>query len=262
MYLTTAIEAAKSAGAILMAGLNKLTQDQIVQKQECDFVTEIDTRSEKAIIQHITSRYPDHHIHAEESGHSESNNPFQWIIDPLDGTKNYIHGFPMFAVSIALMVEKELKLGVILDPVHDELFYAEINKGAYLNDKPIHVSQTDNFSQSLLGTGFPFRAKHLTEKYFTTMAELFGHISDFRRPGAAALDLAYVACGRLDGFWEILLNPWDIAAGTIMIEEAGGTVTDLFGADSHLTTGNIVASNSLIHQNIVTRLTPAFEDVF
>lgn len=261
MYLQAAIDAANIAGSILMNGLNKLDVTQISKKQAFDFVTETDKASEQKIIEYIKSKHPDHHILAEESGDNLNKSRYCWIIDPLDGTKNYIHGFPMFAVSIALMFDEELIVGVVLDPVHKELFHAQKGQGAFLNGEPIRVSQRDNFSECLLGTGFPFRAKHLTEPYFKTLIQLFNMISDFRRPGAAALDLAYVACGRLDGFWELLLNSWDIAAGTLIIEEAGGVVTDLLGGSTHLKTGNIVASNKLIHEHILHFVTPAFKNI-
>lgn len=261
MYLQTAIAAARIAGETLLQGLNTLHSSQIAKKMEFDYVTEVDKRSEEKIIEHIRSQYPEHEILAEESGTSQRRSDYRWIIDPLDGTKNYIHGFPMFAVSIALAFEEQLIVGVIFDPVHQELFHAERGKGAFLNDKPIAVSETRSFHESLLGTGFPFRGKHLTEKYFEAFIQMFHRVSDFRRPGAAALDLAYLACGRLDGFWEILLNTWDIAAGTLIIEEAGGKVTDLFGGNTHLQTGNIVASNARIHDAILEIVRPTFHGI-
>ncbi len=198
----------------------------------------------------IHERHPEHAILAEESGGIAETRDYLWVIDPLDGTKNYIHGFPVFAVSIALQFKNELQVGVVFNPVRDELFYAEKGKGAFLNDAPINVSATADFSQCLLATGFPFRAKHLTEPYLAIFKELFYQVSDFRRAGAAAIDLAYVACGRLDGFWELTLNPWDIAAGILLIEEAGGKVTDLWDGNTYLKKGHIVASNGLIHEQI------------
>jgi len=250
-FLKTAIEAARIGGRILNDNLQSRADRQIDRKQQFDFVTQVDTESEAAIIDFITQRHPDHTILAEESGSSDNTaSAYRWIIDPLDGTKNYIHGFPTFAVSIALQHHSNIVVGAILDPLRDELFYAEKGSGAFMNEQSIRVSNSSDLSQCLLATGFPFRAKHLTTPYFEAFISLFHKVSDFRRAGAAALDLAYVACGRLDGFWEITLNPWDVAAGTLIIAEAGGKVTDLWGGNSHLQNGHIVASNVLIHDEI------------
>jgi len=259
-FLETAIEAAHLGGKILMESLSDLESKQVQRKQEFDFVTQVDHRSEEAIVKLIQERHPDHSILAEESGGSKEEQDYLWIIDPLDGTKNYIHGFPIFAISIALQFKTELRVGVVFDPVRNELFYAEKDKGAFLNNDTIKVSQTTDFSECLLATGFPFRAKHLTEPYLDTFKELFYQVSDFRRAGAAAIDLAYVACGRLDGFWELMLNSWDIAAGALLIGEAGGKVTDLWGGSTHLKKGNIVASNGLIHEQITEATSNNFKD--
>jgi myo-inositol-1(or 4)-monophosphatase len=248
-FLQTAIEAARLSGKIL---IEKLSQRRtIARKQEFDFVTEVDRQSENAIIEFIRQRHPQHGFFAEESGGAGQQSDYLWIIDPLDGTKNYIHGFPMFAVSIALAHRGSLLVGVVLDPLRGELFHAERQVGAFLNGQRIQVSRNRDLSQCLIGTGFPFRAKHLTEPYFKAFISLFHNISDFRRAGAAALDLAYVACGRLDGFWEVTLNAWDIAAGALLIAEAGGKITDLWGGDSHLHGGHVAASNGLIHSAIL-----------
>jgi len=249
-FLETAIEAARLGGKILMESLGDLETKQVQRKQEFDFVTQVDHRSEQAIVKLIRERHPEHSILAEESGIKEEEQDYLWSIDPLDGTKNYIHGFPVFAVSIALQLKNELQVGVVFDPLRNELFHAEKDNGAFLNNDPIKVSETTDFSECLLATGFPFRAKQLTEQYLDTFKELFYQVSDFRRAGAAAIDLAYVACGRLDGFWELMLNPWDTAAGVLLIEEAGGKVTDLWGGSTHLKKGHIVASNRLIHEQI------------
>lgn len=249
-FLNTAIQAARLGGNILMEGLTDLKTKHVQRKQEFDFVTEVDHRSEEAILKLIREYHPQHSILAEESGGEKEEQDYLWIIDPLDGTKNYIHGFPVFAVSVALQFNSELQVGVIFDPIRNELFHAEKGKGAFLNGESIKVSETANFSQCLLATGFPFRAKHLTEPYLDIFKELFYRISDFRRAGAAAIDLAYIACGRLDGFWELILNSWDIAAGALLIKEAGGKVTDLWGGETYLKNGHIVASNGLIHEQI------------
>ncbi len=258
MFLETAIEAAQIGGKIIMDNLTSQERQQISRKQKFDFVTKVDHMSEKAILDFIRTRHPYHGFLAEESGGTIEKQGYLWLIDPLDGTKNYIHGFPMFAVSIALMHDGDLIAGAIFDPVRNEMYHAEKNKGAFLNSKPIKVSDTQDFSRCLLATGFPFRAKHLTETYCEAFKKLFHEASDFRRAGSAALDLAYLACGRIDGFWEVTLNPWDIAAGTLLIEEAGGKVTDLWGKSTHLQCGHVVASNGLIH----TRITSVAGDVF
>jgi myo-inositol-1(or 4)-monophosphatase len=249
-FLQTAIDAARVSAKILLDGLKSENRRRIERKQEFDFVTEVDRQSEKAIIDFIRQRHPQHGIFAEESGGAGNQNEYLWIIDPLDGTKNYIQGFPMFSVSIALQHRGDLLVGVVLDPLRDELFHAQRHGGAFLNGQPIHVSDNGDLSQSLIGTGFPFRAKHLTGAYLDTLSALFPKISDFRRAGSAALDLSYIACGRLHGFWEVTLNIWDMAAGVLLIKEAGGKITDLWGGDTHLQCGHIVASNGLIHDII------------
>ncbi|MFQ5863996.1 MAG: inositol monophosphatase family protein [bacterium] len=261
MFLETAKEAARLGGKIVMESLKSQERMQIDRKQRFDFVTQVDHRSEAAILDFIKERHAGHSILAEESGGTQKAKGYLWLVDPLDGTKNYIHGFPMFAVSVALMCEGQLLVGAVLDPVRNELFYAEKGKGAFLNETSIHVSKTNDLSQCLLATGFPFRAKHLTDSYFEAFTKLFHQVSDFRRAGAAALDLAYLACGRLDGFWEITLNPWDIAAGAILIEEAGGKVSDLWGGDTHLKTGNIVASNGIIHDEVTKVVGQVFRNI-
>lgn len=260
-FLNTAFEAAELAGTILSEHLTSDRRRQVDRKQRFDFVTEVDRQAEAAILDLLRRKHPEHHILAEESGGYQKREGYVWVVDPLDGTKNFIHGFPIFAVSVALLHDGEILLGVVHDPVRKEWFHAERGRGAYLNGAPIGVSETEDLSQCLLGTGFPFRAKHLSERYFSAFVELFHIVSDFRRAGAAALDLAYLACARLDGFWEVTLNPWDIAAGTLLIEEAGGQVTDIWGGDTHLTCGHIVASNGIIHEHITRVVGPAFENL-
>ena len=259
-HLETAIEAARIGGKILIKNLSSPKRKRVARKQQFDFVTQVDHLSERAIIEFISRRHPRHSILAEESGGQKQGDGYLWIIDPLDGTKNYIHQFPIFGVSVALMRDGELLVGAILDPIRNELFYAEKDKGAFLN-KPIHVSARKDFSLYLLATGFPFRAKQLTSPFFEAFKALFLQVSDFRRAGAAALDLAYVACGRLDGFWEVTLSPWDIAAGTLLIKEAGGKVTDIWGEDRFLQTGHIVASNGQHHDKITEVTKDAFRDL-
>lgn len=220
---------------------------QIEAKQHHDFVTEIDKRSEESIIRSIQRAFPDHAILAEESGQGQSSSACRWIIDPLDGTTNFIHGVPMFAVSIALEVEGELKVGVVYEPVRRELFTAEKGKGAFLNNRRITVSTTAERSRCLLATGFPFRNYELLDDYLSIFKSFMVQTSGIRRPGSAALDLCYLACGRFDGFWELNLKPWDIAAGALIIKEAGGRITDFAGGHHFLNKGNVIGSNASIH---------------
>jgi len=249
--LQTAIEAARIGGKILMENYGKIDPATVERKRASDFVTQIDQQSEKAIISHILSRFPDHGILGEESGKAEAKSPYRWIIDPLDGTTNYIHAYPAFAISIAVEVEGEIQLGVIYDPLREDLFTAERGKGAYYNNKPIHVSHRSHFSDALLATGFPFRAKELLDVYLESFAIFFQQVKGIRRGGSAALDLAYLACGRFDGFWELKLGTWDIAAGCLLVEEAGGKVGDLLGGQNHLKTGDIVAANPYLFDEMV-----------
>ncbi len=260
MFLATAVEAARIGGRVLNGNLHSAARRDVSQKQAFDFVTQVDLLSEKAIIDFIRSRHPGHDILAEESGAHAGESEYQWIIDPLDGTKNYIHGFPVFAVSVALRKGREMLVGAVLDPTRDELFSAEKGKGAFLNDDAIHVSASADLAASLIATGFPFRAKHLAKPYFSAFTSIFQRVSDLRRAGAAALDLAYVACGRTDGFWEIGLNLWDIAAGALLVSEAGGKVSDIFGGEDHCRTGNIIASNAHTHGSLVQLVQAPFRD--
>lgn len=244
--INIAIEAARAAGNIIMRGLDRLDTIKIAQKKPNDFVTEIDQRAEREIISIIHKAYPKHSILAEESGRQDGND-YEWIIDPIDGTRNFIHGFPHFAVSIALAYKNKIEHGVIYDPVRQELFTASRGKGAQLNSHRIRVSQRKTLEECLLGTGFAYR--HV-EKTNTVPGKILQTIlpicADIRRAGAATLDLAYVACGRLDGFWELGLQRWDIAAGILLIKEAGGLVSDLEGGEDYLKTGNVVAANPII----------------
>jgi len=254
---TVAIEAAHEAGKILMAHLGKLHATQIDNKQKFDFVTVVDKQSEKKIIDIIRAVYPDHHFYAEESQKDEQGG-YRWIIDPLDGTTNYIHGYPVFSVSIGLEYEGEIILGVVFDPTRDELFVAEKGKGATLNDKPIHVSSIEMPKVSLLTTGFPFRSKKYIDYYQQSFKDLFSKMSGIRRCGSVALDFCYLAAGRCDGFWEIGLSPWDVAAGYLIIKEAGGVITDFAGGDNAVWSGNVVASNGKLQDEIIKIVQKAF----
>jgi myo-inositol-1(or 4)-monophosphatase len=251
--LNIAVSAARAAGKVIIRQINNVQDLSVNEKSRNDFVTEVDRQAEAVIIDVIHKYYPGHGILAEESGRSGSNSDENiWIIDPLDGTTNYLHGFPQYAVSIALQNKGVLKQGVIYDPLRDELFTASRGHGAYLNERRIRVSKQKHLQGALLGTGFPFREGARTGQYLETLKVFFAVTAGIRRAGAAALDLAYVACGRLDGFWEIGLKPWDMAAGVLLIEESGGLVSDFTGGDSFLATGAIIAANPDIHKEILT----------
>ena len=257
--IDVALLAAKKAGKIVADSLGKLQSEQIQSKDKFDFVTRVDKESEHAIIEILQTNFPNHSILAEETGASEKNSPYRWFIDPLDGTTNYIHNFPVCAVSIALEYMNEIILGVIYDPFRNELFRAEKNKGAFLNDTKITISKESDLSKCLVATGFPFKAKDKLELYWQTFSAIFQKVSDIRRAGSAALDLAYVACGRFEGFWEIKLSPWDIAAGDIIIREAGGKLTDITGKQNHILTGDVVATNGFIHEPILSIVSNVFK---
>jgi len=256
-FLDIAIKAARLAGQIIFSHLGKISKRDIGLKQASDFVTSVDRESEKIIIDTIKEYFPDHHFLAEESLKEFKKGRYCWIIDPLDGTTNYIHGYPVFSVSIALEFEGEIVLGVILDPLRNELFWTEKGTGAYLNCSSIEVSNI-NIRESLITTGFPFRSKEMIDPYLKLFKNIFLKVSDLRRAGSAALDLAYLACGRCDGFFELGLSPWDIAAGSLLIKEAGGIVTDFGGEDDYIWTGNIVAGNPAVHKEILREVRKVF----
>ena len=249
-----AVDLARRAGALLK---DKLNQKHDVQyKGDINLVTEADKMSEDLIIAAIRRRFPDHGILSEESPAITSAGKLRWIIDPLDGTTNYAHGFPFFCVSIALENDGEVILGVIYDPLREDVFVAERGKGAYLNEKKMAVSTVKELSRSLLATGFPYDIRESKENnldYFNAMAV---NVQAIRRAGAAALDLAYLAAGRFDGFWELKLKPWDTAAGCLLVTEAGGTVSNIEGGKWHLLSPGLVASNSLIHEQMIKVLSP------
>ncbi|MBC8185070.1 inositol monophosphatase [candidate division KSB1 bacterium] len=255
-----AIDAAKNAGKLIKNSLGTLSSENIQNKDVFDFVTNVDKESEQLIIDSIRKHFPDHEILAEESGKTGRKQVYRWIIDPLDGTTNFIHSYPNSAVSIALEENGTLILGVIYDPFRDELFYAEKGKGAFLNDRPIHVSKRSNLNQCLIATGFPFRNKDFLSLYWQVLSEIFLKVSGIRRTGSAALDLAHIACGRFDGFWELKLSPWDVAAGSVIIQEAGGKITDFAGENNHVWTGNVIASNNLVHDFLLEKVTNVFRE--
>lgn len=239
-----AVKAARAAGNIIVRAQDRLDTIQVSQKKPNDYVTDIDQQAEQEIIKVIRKAHPNHSILGEEGGHSPgSNDDYTWIIDPIDGTRNFIHGFPHFAVSIAIQRKGKIEHGVIYDPVRQELFSASKGKGARLNEHRIRVSKCSKLEESLLGTGFPYDQE---DTYVKTLQTLLPICGDIRHAGAATLDLAYVAAGRLDGFWQSDLKLWDIAAGILMIKEAGGLVCDIDGSDNCLKTGNVVAGNPKI----------------
>jgi myo-inositol-1(or 4)-monophosphatase len=243
-----AVRAARAAGNTIIRSLDRIGNIRVSEKKPNDYVTEIDQLVERDIIAVIQKAYPSHHILGEESGKIAGNqSDYVWIIDPIDGTRNFIHGFPQFAVSIAVSYKNKIEHGVIYDPVRDELFVASRGKGASLNSRRIRVSQRKALEDCLLGTGCPSRhSPELIEAYTNSIKAVLPLCGDVRRAGAATLDLAYVACGRLDGFWEANLNSWDIAAGAILIKEAGGIVCDFEGGEDYLKSGNIITGNPKI----------------
>lgn len=248
--VNTAVKAARRAGNIIMRHHDQLERLAIETKGRNDFVSEVDRQAEAEIIRTIHAAYPDHAILAEESGRQQGDDCL-WIIDPLDGTTNYLHGYPQFAVSIALQHGGRLEHAVVFDPLRNELFTASRGSRAQLNDRRMRVSQVANMKFALLGTGFPFRAEKRLETWINTFRVLLTHSSGVRRAGSAALDLANIACGRLDGFWEMGLSPWDMAAGALLIEEAGGLVGDFSGGQAFLDSGNIIAGNPQIYAKML-----------
>ena len=253
--LNTAVKAARRAGTIINRASQNLDILTVTEKAANDYASEVDHAAEEAIIRVLHEAYPAHSILAEESGAS-GKSEFQWIIDPLDGTTNFLHGFPQYAISIALAQKGVLSQAVIYDPVRNDLFTASRGRGAYLNDKRLRISKRIKLQQSLLGTGFPFREFSQIDAYLAMFRDLTQKTAGLRRAGSAALDLAYVAAGRLDGFWEFGLSPWDMAAGSLLITEAGGLVGDLEGNGGYLESGNIVAGNPKIFSQLVQALAP------
>ena len=245
--LNIAIRAARKAGSIInRAALDGGGGLKVTAKRANDFVTQVDQAAEEAIIGIVRHSYPDHGFLAEESGRSEGKAEYVWIIDPLDGTTNFIHGFPQYCVSIGVQHRGALAHAVVYDPLKNELFTASKGRGAFLNDRRIRVSKCLRLQDALVGTGFPYREIERIDLYVRQLKTLMTDASGVRRAGAAALDLAYVACGRLDAFWELGLSPWDMAAGALLIQEAGGLVGDLGGEGEYLDRGEIAAASPKI----------------
>lgn len=251
--LNIAIKAARRAGQIINRASLDIEKLKIEVKRQSDFVTEVDRAAEAAILDVLREAYPSHGILAEESGLAGTNpeSEYQWIIDPLDGTTNFIHGFPQYAISIALAHRGQVTQAVVYDTVRNEMFTASKGGGAFLNDRRIRVSKCLRLEEALIGTGFPYRAHEHIDTYLAIFKDLTRRSAGIRRPGAASLDLAYVACGRFDGFWEFGLSPWDIAGGALLISEAGGLVGDLAGNESYLQTGNVVAGTPKVFAQLL-----------
>ncbi len=254
--LNTAIKAARSAGSIINRASLDLDLLKVNTKSPNDFVTEVDHKAEAIIIETLLGAYPGHGILAEESGsvHGAKDSEFVWIIDPLDGTTNYTHGFPWFCVSIGLETAGDLVAGVIYNPLHDELFTTTRGGGAFCNGHRLRVSMRSPLQNTLLGTGFPYDCASDPANNFDNFIAFQKAARGIRRAGAAALDLAYVAAGRLDGFWELKLKPWDVAAGVLMVREAGGVVSTFDGSPYIIDMHRIVASNGLIHDEMTALL--------
>jgi myo-inositol-1(or 4)-monophosphatase len=242
--LNTAVKAARKAGTLINRASFDIDKLTIRRKRQNDFVSEVDEAAEDAIISVLREAYPSHGILAEESGKRDADADYVWVIDPLDGTTNFLHGFPQYCISIGLLHKGKPTQAVVFDPNRNELFTASKGVGAYLNDRRIRVSRTDKLEDALMATGFPFREVERLDDYMRMFRNVTMATSGIRRPGAAALDLAWVACGRVDGFWEIGLSPWDMAAGALLVREAGGLIGDLEGNEGFLDTGRVVATNS------------------
>jgi len=253
--LTIAVKAARRAGGIINRATRNLDIVAVQEKAANDFVSEVDREAEAAIIRTLREAYPDHSILAEESGAS-GKSEYRWIIDPLDGTTNFLHGFPQYAVSIALSHKEVVTQAVIYDPGRNDLFTASRGRGAFLNDQRMRVGKRA-LRFGLIGTGLPFKDQHAhLEAYLGMLRDVMKNSAGVRRAGSAALDLAYVATGRLDGFWEIGLSPWDIAAGALMITEAGGLIGDLEGEQTYLGSGNVVAGSPRVFAELLKTISP------
>lgn len=254
--LNTAIEAARRAGDLAMRYVKRLDELKVRSKSRNDFVTQVDLEAEQAIIEIIQARYPQHAIQGEETGIQEGDETV-WIIDPLDGTTNYLHGFPMFAVSIGVQVKGRMTVGVVYDPNRQELFTAIRGVGAQLDGRRMRVKNQQRLEGALIGTGFPYR---MNEQWMDTYLNQFRAVmqvaADCRRPGSAALDLCYLAAGRLDGFWEFGLQPWDIAAGSLILREAGGLISSMTDDGDYMETGNIIAGTPKVHPELEKLLRP------
>ncbi len=253
--LNIAVKAARRAGNLIHRATDRIDHLTVTKKSHADFVSEVDRAAEQTIIQTLLEAYPDHAILAEESG-AHGDSEYVWIIDPLDGTTNFLHGIPQYAVSIALQHKGVLTQAVVYDPTKNDLFTATRGRGAFLNDKRIRVSKRTKLADSLIGTGFPYTRFEHMDAYLGIFKDVMQQTAGLRRPGAASLDLAWTAAGRYDGFFETGLKPWDIAAGCLLITEAGGMVSDLAGSDTFLRSGHLCAGNPNIHPQLLQIIAP------
>jgi myo-inositol-1(or 4)-monophosphatase len=251
--LAAAKRAAREAGALQKAKVN--TSFTVEYKSEIDLVTEVDKKCEEIVVGVLHGDFPDHDIMAEEGSAKRKDSPFKWIIDPLDGTTNFAHGYPLFCVSIALEYRSEVMLGVVYDGLHDELFHAIRAGGAFLNDRPIRTSLTSTIRKALLTTGFAYNLRTAADNNLEHFRNMLMNAQAVRRDGVAAIDLCYAACGRTDGFWELNLFPWDVAAGTLVLTEAGGRVTRFNGSVYSIYDKDICATNGKIHDEVIKVLT-------
>ncbi|MFO1265706.1 MAG: inositol monophosphatase family protein [Rubrivivax sp.] len=256
--LNIAVKAARAAGAIINRAALDVDLLQVGSKGPNDFVTEVDRAAEAAIIDTLLEAYPEHGILAEESGRERGNrqSEFTWIIDPLDGTTNFVHGLPVYAVSIALAHRDVVQQAVVYDPARNDLFYASRGRGAFLNDRRLRVSKRTRLAESLVGTGFPFRKGDNFRRYFAILEQVMQQCAGVRRPGAAALDLCYVAAGWYDAFFETGLSPWDVAAGSLMVTEAGGLIGNFTGEADYLHQREVVAGTPKVYGQLVQMLKP------
>jgi myo-inositol-1(or 4)-monophosphatase len=254
--INVAVKAARAAGSLINRAALDIESVRVSSKQVNDFVTEVDVACEKTIIETLLTAYPGHGIWAEESGteHGAQDSEFVWIIDPLDGTTNFIHGLPVYCVSIALAVKGKIEQAVVYDPTRNDLFTATKGRGAYMNDRRIRVSKRIHMEECLISTGFPYRAGDNLPKYLSMLGDVMPRCAGVRRPGAAALDLAYVAAGFTDGFFEANLKPWDVAAGSLLIQEAGGLVGNFSGEADFLETGECMAATPRVYAQMATLL--------
>jgi myo-inositol-1(or 4)-monophosphatase len=254
--LNIAVRAARRAGDLIARQLKQIDAIEVIEKERNDFVTAVDHMAERSIVEIIHDHFPEHAILAEEGGR-QGEHEYEWIIDPLDGTTNFIHGFPVFSVSIAVAHQGQVEHGVVYDPLRQEVFTASRGGGAHLDGRRMRVSRCTQLRQSLIATGFPYRlTEQSIDRYLAMLRSVMLETAGVRRPGSAALDLCYVAAGRVDGFWELGLRVWDIAAGALMIREAGGRISDFHGGDGYLHSGQVVAGNPRIYAALSKLLAP------
>jgi myo-inositol-1(or 4)-monophosphatase len=260
-YERVAVEAARASGEIIRGYYEQEDRPEVESKGLHDFVSAVDREAEACVLSHLRRHFPDHAVMAEEGSPDEAAADHRWIVDPLDGTTNFIHSVPVFAVSIGLEDREGMLAGVVHDPMRNETFHAHRGGGAHLNGTPIHCSAPAGSHEALIATGFPFRELTRLDEYLKVFEAFVRCTAGLRRAGSAAVDLAYTACGRYDGFWELGLSRWDIAAGVLLVQEAGGRVSDLAGGDRHLDSGDIVAAGSDFHAVMLKETRAVFGDV-